>query len=233
MWWEESTQASAAGEWPLALTILFGLGELYNIYITLVTGVDDEDWDVLQDDEPSSSNPLVGAILKQVHLHLSSHEVTIARDLASRLSRVRSPGTFFIQLARSKLVASLTGLDFNTLLLSLRPPSRHVRRRRQGKAMQKYVNGRHVASAISSFDNDGFQSCLSDDADDAAMSTPPASDESSEGGVEAPLDWMRRVSSEVGGGVVDDDDKGGAGGSSQMSPLSKSKSARAKVSSDL
>ena len=36
MWWEEST--------TIALTVLFGLGELYNVYLSVVTGVDDEDW---------------------------------------------------------------------------------------------------------------------------------------------------------------------------------------------
>lgn len=235
MWWEsDQTGSTRVSEWSLGLTILFGLGELYNLYLTLVTGIDDEDYDADQvEEEQLSSNQLVNEILKRVEAHLSTHEVTIARDLASRMSRVRSPGTFFIQLLRSKMVASLLGVDFNRLLLHFRPPSRHVRRRRRGKALQKYVTGRHVASAISSFDSEEFHSCLSDD----GVSTPPESDETSssasasdqdsssppssseEGADEGALSWMRRSSS----ATCDDDDDGRAHSSSNMaSPLSKS-----------
>ena len=155
-------------------------------------------------------------ILKQVEAHLSTHEVTVARDLASRMSRVRSPGTFFIQLLRSKLFASCVGLDLNALLLSLRPPSRHVKRRRRGKALQKYVTERHVATAMSSF-QETFHSCLSDD----ELSTPPESDESSpasssEEGGEGALSWMRRSS----GASVDEEET--VGRSKIASPLSNS-----------
>lgn len=181
MWEHLITDPKGMSDWTFAISCFLLIGELYNVWQTVVAAMDDEDWDCDDCEEDwKETHPILGEILKLGETQLSSGQISITRDLIARLSRVRSPATLVIQILRSKLVAS-TGLDFNALLLAVRPPSRFVKRRRVGKCITKYVTPHIVESALSSVSSaDDFSSCISD----SSLSTPPGSDETGDDGDE-------------------------------------------------